>query len=225
MQRLLFSGSVFPSCLFFSFLRCSFFERYHRSLLKFARAEQDPNTVTVNPDSSKVFSLPLSLSSGGGWYFYVTGSCSICSFFSRIGGCSPLPNDRSIIHCQPLDIPDFASRRPALGFPWGSCKSVLLFRDVIALLCSTLLCRLRLPTSFSGMAAASRRDPLFPLFLHGAAVQPSWAALLSGLLAQPWTWCNHSGRRFTYAMTLLHDGSSSAGCDQFLLPGCTSSLS
>jgi hypothetical protein len=90
LSRALFA-TFFPQALYFlllvfSFLRCSF-HRYHRSILKCACPERHPGKVTVSPGSSKVFSL--SLSSGGDRCFYITGPCSIFSFFFSFGGVNP----------------------------------------------------------------------------------------------------------------------------------------
>jgi hypothetical protein len=104
-----------------------------------------------------------------------------------------------------------ASRIPALGSSWGSCRSVPLLPEATAVLSSDRRCRSQSPSSSSGIATACHLDTLFPPILHGKSENSNWAALLSGLLAQPWPGCSPFWWRLSCAMPLLHSWLSLCG--------------
>jgi hypothetical protein len=115
---------ITSSCkLFFHFSR-----RVHSptttsaSPLRPARPEQFPNKFSVSPgyqnhpkfssflpvsqhNHPKCLSLSLSLSSGWGRCFYITGSCCICSFFFRFGGGLPLYKVHFFILRNTVEVP------------------------------------------------------------------------------------------------------------------------
>jgi hypothetical protein len=148
------------------------------------------------------FSLFFLLAMGGPVFLHYRLALYL-PFVFRFGGVDPSTRSNVCFYVTCWTSCLLASRIPAPGSSWGSCRLVLLFKDVIAVLSSTLRCQLRL-SSFSGIAASYR--------LLGATVDSSWAALLSGLLAQPLTWSSFFfWRCASFAMPLLHGWTPSSG--------------